>query len=160
MGAVAKESEIMQIGKLEQSEGNTYLVAFKAACYCWGGQGHFASTCRFCNTKCHCCQKLGHLAQVCQAKQKAERANKLSKPGKASSKLHKLAPSPRNKQELQSFLGMITYNSKFIPALSHTLHPLHQLLHKNSLWVWKATIQSWTYPVDWKSLCRLFVQTT
>ena len=36
---------------------------------------------------------------------------------------------------------MITYNSKFIPALSHTLHPLHQLLHKNSPWVWKAKHQ-------------------
>jgi len=38
------------------------------------------------------------------------------------------APAPANKQELQSFLGMLTYNAKFLPNVSHTLHPLHQLL--------------------------------
>ena len=36
---------------------------------------------------------------------------------------------------------MVTYNSKFIPALSHILHPLHQLLRKNNPWVWKAQHQ-------------------
>ena len=47
------------------------------------------------------------------------------------------APAPNNKQELQSFLGMLTYNTRFLPNLSHTLHPLHQLLQKNATWVWK-----------------------
>ena len=45
------------------------------------------------------------------------------------------APAPTNKQELQSFLGMFTYNTRFLPNLSHTLHPLHQLLQKNTTWV-------------------------
>ena len=40
------------------------------------------------------------------------------------------APAPTNKQELQSFLGMLTYNAKFLPNMSHTLHPLNQLLRK------------------------------
>ena len=46
------------------------------------------------------------------------------------------APPPKNKQELQSFLGMATYNAKFLPSLSHVLHPLHQLLKKNAKWSW------------------------
>ena len=41
------------------------------------------------------------------------------------------APRPVSKQELQSFLRLITYNAKFIPALSHVLQPLNLLLHKN-----------------------------
>jgi len=51
------------------------------------------------------------------------------------------APPPQNKQELQSFLGMVSYNAKFMPSLSHTLHPLYQLLKKNTQWVWKAKHQ-------------------
>ena len=51
------------------------------------------------------------------------------------------APAPTNKQELQSFLGMLTYNSKFLPNMSHTLHPLNQLLRKNTPWVWKTKQQ-------------------
>ena len=47
-------------------------------------------------------------------------------------------PTPRNKQELLSFLGMITFNAKFLPSLSHVLHPLHQLLQKHAQWVWEA----------------------
>ena len=42
--------------------------------------------------------------------------------------------APRNKHELLSFLGMITYNAKFLPSLSHVLHPLHQLLQKHAQW--------------------------
>ena len=42
------------------------------------------------------------------------------------------APAPTNKQDLQSFLGMLTYNAKFLPNMSHTLHPLNQLLRKNT----------------------------
>ena len=45
------------------------------------------------------------------------------------------APRPVNKQELQSFLGLVTYNAKFIPALSHVLQPLNLLLRKNQKWM-------------------------
>ena len=48
------------------------------------------------------------------------------------------APAPTNKQQLQSFLGLMTYNTKFIPNLTHTLHPLYQLLRKNTKWSWKS----------------------
>ena len=52
------------------------------------------------------------------------------------------APRPVNKQELQSFLGLITYNSKFLPSLSHVLQPLNLLLKKNQKWVWKSAQQN------------------
>ena len=48
----------------------------------------------------------------------------------------KAAPAPHNKQELQSVLGKVTYNAKFMPSLSQTLHPLYQLLRKNVQWTW------------------------
>jgi len=35
---------------------------------------------------------------------------------------------------------MLTYNAKFLPNMSHTLHPLNQLLKKTP-WVWKAKQQ-------------------
>jgi len=47
-----------------------------------------------------------------------------------------------------SCIGMLTYNTKFLPALSHTLYPLHQLLPKNTLWVWRSkqqkVFESWS----------------
>ena len=46
------------------------------------------------------------------------------------------APSPQNKQQLQSFLGLMIYNAKFHPSLSHVLHPLNNLLRKNVQWKW------------------------
>ena len=51
------------------------------------------------------------------------------------------APPPTTKQELQSFLGMLTYNAKFLPNLSYVLYPLNQLLRKNTAWVWKSKQQ-------------------
>ena len=50
-------------------------------------------------------------------------------------------PTPTNKQELQSFLGMLTYNAKFLPNMSNTLYPLYQLLRKNAPWVWRSKQQ-------------------
>ena len=46
------------------------------------------------------------------------------------------APPPQNKQQLKSFLGLTTYNAKFLPSLSHVLHPLNKLLKKNVQWKW------------------------
>ncbi|KAJ8031349.1 hypothetical protein HOLleu_28054 [Holothuria leucospilota] len=44
--------------------------------------------------------------------------------------------SPTCKKELQRFIGMIQYLSKFIPSLSAEAAPLRQLLKQNSDWVW------------------------
>ena len=38
---------------------------------------------------------------------------------------------PKNKTELQRFLGMVTYLGKFIPKLSQETAPLRELLKKN-----------------------------
>ena len=46
------------------------------------------------------------------------------------------AKSPRNKMELRSFIGLMTYNVKFLPAITSVLHPLYSLLRKNARWLW------------------------
>ena len=46
------------------------------------------------------------------------------------------AKSPRNKMELKSFIGLMTYNVKFLPAITSVLHPLYSLLRKNARWSW------------------------
>ena len=51
------------------------------------------------------------------------------------------APSPKNKSELKSFLGMITFNARFMPSLSTMLHPLYKLLHDDTPWKWTKTCQ-------------------
>ena len=42
------------------------------------------------------------------------------------------ARSPRNKAELKSFIGLMTYNVKFLPAITSVLHPLYRLLKKSA----------------------------
>ncbi len=49
------------------------------------------------------------------------------------------APTPQNKVELKSFLGLMTYNIRFLPSLAHVLHPLYKLVHKDARWVWSHT---------------------
>lgn len=44
--------------------------------------------------------------------------------------------TPENIKELQRFLGLITYLSKFIKNLSHITNPLRQLLQKDTEWYW------------------------
>ena len=46
------------------------------------------------------------------------------------------ARSPRNKAELKSFIGLMTYNVKFLPAITSVLHPLYRLLKKDARWSW------------------------
>ena len=43
---------------------------------------------------------------------------------------------PETKQQLQSFLGMVTYMGNFIPHLSHHTEPLRQLLKKDVTFYW------------------------
>ena len=42
----------------------------------------------------------------------------------------------RNKTELKSFLGLMTYNVRFLPAIAEVLHPLYALLRKEVRWSW------------------------
>ncbi len=46
------------------------------------------------------------------------------------------APTPRNVQELRSFLGLLHYYGKFLPSLATLLHPLNRLLRDGQNWTW------------------------
>ena len=48
------------------------------------------------------------------------------------------APTPRNVQELRSFLGLLNYYGKFIPNLATILHPLNRLLQHGHRWEWST----------------------
>ena len=43
---------------------------------------------------------------------------------------------PETKQQLQSFLGMVTYMGNFVPHLSHHTEQLRQLLKKDVMFYW------------------------
>ena len=43
---------------------------------------------------------------------------------------------PKDVSELRRWLGMVNYLGRFVPDLSETLHPLNDLLHKDSQWLW------------------------
>ena len=51
------------------------------------------------------------------------------------------APSPKNVQELRSFLGLINYYGKFIPNAATILAPLNELLRKEAKWNWSQRCQ-------------------
>ena len=57
-------------------------------------------------------------------------------PVDAMVKAIKDAPTPANASELKSFLGMLNFYGKFMPDLSSTLEPLHELLRKDICWKW------------------------
>ena len=46
------------------------------------------------------------------------------------------APKPENVRELRSFLGLVNYYGCFIQNLSTITHPMKQLLHRDTGWVW------------------------
>ena len=48
------------------------------------------------------------------------------------------APSPTNVSELKSYLGLLSYYSKFLPNLSTVMAPLCKLLQKKQAWLWES----------------------
>ena len=46
------------------------------------------------------------------------------------------APIPKNVQELRSFLGLLNYYGRFIANLSSLIHPLNELLCRDTPWKW------------------------
>ncbi|GFU21599.1 transposon Tf2-12 polyprotein, partial [Nephila pilipes] len=49
--------------------------------------------------------------------------------------------TPNCKEDVQRFLGMVTYLAKFTPHLSNLTHNLRQLLKKDSVWIWDANTE-------------------
>ena len=45
---------------------------------------------------------------------------------------------PTNVTELKSFLGVVVYFPKFLPQLLACGSPLHELLKKNTTWIWNS----------------------
>lgn len=50
-------------------------------------------------------------------------------------------PIPVNRDDLNRFLSMVRYLSKFLPNISNETHVLRQLLKSNISWVWDANTQ-------------------
>ena len=48
-------------------------------------------------------------------------------------------PVPENVSKLRSFLGIVNFVAKFVPELSDTLAPLHNLLKKDVQWSWSES---------------------
>ena len=51
---------------------------------------------------------------------------------------------PETKQQLQSFLGVMTYMGNFVPHLSHHTEPLRQLLKKDIMFYWDDQL-TWSF---------------
>ena len=47
-------------------------------------------------------------------------------------------PTLQCKEDLQRFLGMMTYLSKYIPHFAEKSHALHGLLKKDTIWTWNS----------------------
>ena len=60
------------------------------------------------------------------------------RPSKLKDKVEDLknAPRPEDVSTLRSFLGLVNFFGRFIPDCSALLHPLNQLLKKESEFVW------------------------
>ena len=52
------------------------------------------------------------------------------------------APDPKNVSELKSYLGLLTYYSKFLPSMAQVLAPLYKLLRKDVRWRWSKNERS------------------
>jgi hypothetical protein len=50
-------------------------------------------------------------------------------------------PRPQDKKQLQSFLGLVNFYSRFIPAAARILLPLTDSLRSDQGWVWSPAMQ-------------------
>ena len=62
------------------------------------------------------------------------------------------APVPNNLGELLSFIGLVTYYSRFIHKFSEIMSPLYELTRKNVKFVWTKR-QSVAYDIIRKAIC-------
>lgn len=53
----------------------------------------------------------------------------------------KMMPRPTKVRELQTFLGVVNFYSKFVMGLTEILSPLYQLLKKNVKWEWSGNCE-------------------
>ena len=53
-------------------------------------------------------------------------------------------PPPKNKKQLQAFLGIINYLVKFSPSTASICEPLQKLMSSKTVWTWNASYQTYT----------------
>ena len=75
-----------------------------------------------CSFLLDCIEYLGHLIDAQGLHPTQEKITAVTK-----------APRPQNVSQLRSFIGLLTYYSKFLPNLSSQLKPLYTLLCKKGL---------------------------
>ncbi|XP_058023851.1 LOW QUALITY PROTEIN: uncharacterized protein LOC131190532 [Ahaetulla prasina] len=57
-------------------------------------------------------------------------------PTESKVKAIRKAPAPKNKAELQAFLGLVNFYAVFLKNKATVAEPLHRLLGKNTVWSW------------------------
>ncbi|XP_058027254.1 uncharacterized protein K02A2.6-like, partial [Ahaetulla prasina] len=57
-------------------------------------------------------------------------------PTESKVKAIRKAPAPKNKAELQAFLGLVNFYAVFLKNKATVAEPLHKLLGKNTVWSW------------------------
>ena len=50
-------------------------------------------------------------------------------------------PVPKNKTEVQAFLGIINYLGKFSPGMAEVCEPLQKLTSSKMTWIWNTSYQ-------------------
>ena len=73
------------------------------------------------------------------------------KPDPKKVKAIKKMEAPMNKQQLQSFLGMVTYLGQFVQNVSDMTYNMRKLLKKNALFQWTET-----HEADFQKLKEVF----
>ena len=74
-------------------------------------------------------------------------------PSPSKVKAIKTAPEPQNVGELQSFIGLVTYYSRFIHKFAEICAPLYDLTKKNAKFVWEKQHQV-AYNILRNSVCN------
>ncbi|KRY44747.1 Transposon Tf2-11 polyprotein, partial [Trichinella britovi] len=59
-------------------------------------------------------------------------------PAKAKVQAIQDAPTPKNKQQLQAFLGLLNFYHSFLKDKATVAEPLHRLLDKKARWTWTS----------------------
>ncbi|XP_003377509.1 putative integrase core domain protein [Trichinella spiralis] len=59
-------------------------------------------------------------------------------PAKAKVQAIQDAPTPKNKQQLQAFLGLLNFYHSFLKDKATVAEQLHRLLDKNARWIWTS----------------------
>ena len=75
---LSNEFSVMKIQKQQKQHKQTIMTKNKMKCFSCGSDSHTRFHCRFRNVHCHLCNKLGHIAKVCNSKTSSIKTEKYS----------------------------------------------------------------------------------